>query len=76
MTLADDSDDVAGEVLEPISANAGAITTVGLGPAAERFARNTLRKSAQTQRTYLSVYRRFAAHLTALTGRQTRARPR
>jgi hypothetical protein len=34
----------------------------GLGPAAERFARNTLRKSAQTRRTYLSVYRRFAAH--------------
>ena len=68
MTPLDDSDDVAGEVLEPIPANAGAVTTVGLGPAAERFARNTLRKSAQTQRTYLSVYRRFAAHLTALTG--------
>ena len=34
-----------------------------LGAAAERFARNTLRKSAQTRRTYLSVYRRFAEHL-------------
>ena len=40
----------------------------GLGPAAERFARNTLRKSKQTQRTYLSVYGRFTAHLAVLTG--------
>jgi len=40
----------------------------GLGPAAERFARNTLRKSKQTQRTYLSVYGRFTTHLSALTG--------
>jgi len=40
----------------------------GLGPAAERFARNTLRKSKQTQRTYLSVYGRFTTHLAALTG--------
>jgi|GEM_PF-5003169 len=40
----------------------------GLGPAAERFARNTLRKSAQTRRTYLSVYRRFAEHLACATG--------
>lgn len=40
----------------------------GLGPAAERFARNTLRKSKQTQRTYLSVYGRFTAHLAAATG--------
>jgi len=40
----------------------------GLGPAAERFARNTLRKSKQTQRTYLSVYARFTKHLAALTG--------
>jgi integrase len=40
----------------------------GLGPAAERFARNSLRKSKQTQRTYLSVYGRFTAHLAALTG--------
>jgi integrase len=38
-----------------------------LGAAAERFARTTLRKSAQTRRTYLSVYRRFAAHLAELT---------
>ena len=35
----------------------------GIGPAAERFVRNTLPKSAQTRRTYLSVYRRFAMHL-------------
>ena len=41
---------------------------VALGAAAERFARNTLRKSAQTRRTYLSVYTRFAAHLAELTG--------
>ena len=40
----------------------------GLGPAAERFARNTLRKSAQTRRTYLSVYGRFTAHLATMTG--------
>jgi integrase/recombinase XerC len=40
----------------------------GLGPAAERFARNTLRKSKQTQRTYLSVYGRFTAHLAKVTG--------
>lgn len=39
-----------------------------LGPAAARFARNTLRKSKQTQRTYLSVYARFTAHLAAVTG--------
>ena len=39
-----------------------------LGAAAERFARNTLRKSAQTRRTYLSVYTRFAAYLAARTG--------
>jgi hypothetical protein len=42
----------------------------GLGPAAQRFARNTLRKSSQTQRTYLSVYGRFALHLAAMTGLQ------
>lgn len=40
----------------------------GLGPAAEHFARNTLRKSKQTQRTYLSVYGRFTAHLAKVTG--------
>jgi integrase len=39
-----------------------------LGAAAHRFARNSLRKSKQTQRTYLSVYGRFTAHLAALTG--------
>ena len=38
------------------------------GPAAERFARNTLRKSKQTQRTYLSVYSRFTTHLAAVSG--------
>jgi site-specific recombinase XerC len=36
----------------------------GLAPAAERFARLTLRKSPQTQRTYLSTYQRFGAFLT------------
>lgn len=40
----------------------------GVGPAAERFARNTLRKSKQTQRTYLSVYARFTAHLATTMG--------
>ena len=50
--------DVAGELGEPVA----------LGAAAERFARNTLRKSAQTRRTYLSVYHRFAAHLAELNG--------
>ena len=39
----------------------------GLGPAAERFARTTLRKSAQTQRTYASTYARFTAWLAAYT---------
>jgi len=39
----------------------------GLGPAAERFARTTLRKSAQTQRTYASAYARFTAWLAAYT---------
>ena len=41
---------------------------VGLGAAAERFARTTLRKSAQTQRTYAGAYRRFAAWLSVYTG--------
>jgi integrase len=40
----------------------------GLGAAAERFARTTLRRSAQTQRTYAGAYRRFAAWLTVYTG--------
>src|SRR3954470_8775962 len=39
-----------------------------LRAAAERFARNTLRKNAQTGRTYLSVYQRFASHVGELTG--------
>ena len=39
----------------------------GLGPAAERFARTTLRKGAQTQRTYASAYARFTAWLAAYT---------
>ena len=39
----------------------------GLGPAAERFARTTLRKSAQTQRTYASAYARFTTWLAAYT---------
>ena len=51
-------DDAAGDLVAPAA----------LGAAAERFARNTLRKSAQTRRTYLSVYTRFAAHLAAITG--------
>lgn len=41
----------------------------GLGPAAERFARTTLRKSAQTQRTYASAYARFTVWLAAYTER-------
>jgi site-specific recombinase XerD len=40
----------------------------GLGAAAERYARLTLRKSAQTQATYMSAYRRFAGWLTERTG--------
>jgi site-specific recombinase XerD len=39
----------------------------GLGPAAQRFARTSLRKSAQTQRTYASTYARFAAWLAEYT---------
>jgi site-specific recombinase XerD len=41
----------------------------GLGAAAERMVRLTLRDSPQTQRTYRSVYQRFAAFLAAHTGR-------
>jgi len=44
------------------------VAPAALGAAAERFGRNSLRKSAQTRRTYLSVYTRFAAHLAALNG--------
>ncbi|HEY2201281.1 MAG TPA: tyrosine-type recombinase/integrase [Solirubrobacteraceae bacterium] len=40
----------------------------GLGDAAERYARLMLRKSAQTQATYLSTYRRFADWLVQRTG--------
>jgi site-specific recombinase XerD len=40
----------------------------GLGAAAERYARLTLRKSAQTQATYMSTYRRFAGWLAERTG--------
>lgn len=39
-----------------------------LRPTAERFARTTLRRSAQTQRTYRSVYERFALWLADHTG--------
>jgi integrase/recombinase XerC len=44
------------------------VAPAALGAAAERFARNSLRKSVQTRRTYLSVYSRFAAHLAELGG--------
>jgi hypothetical protein len=40
----------------------------GLGAAAERYARLTLRKSEQTQATYLSTDRRFADWLSYQTG--------
>lgn len=39
----------------------------GLRPAAERFSRTTLRKSAQTQRTYASTYARFTLWLADYT---------
>jgi site-specific recombinase XerD len=45
--------------------------TSGLGAAADRFARTTLRKSAQTQRTYAGAYRRFAVWLAAYTEQPT-----
>ena len=44
------------------------IAQAGLGAAAERYARLTLRKSEQTQATYLSTYGRFAAWLSGHTG--------
>ncbi len=44
------------------------IAQPGLGAAAERYARLTLRKSEQTQVTYLSTYRRFADWLSHHTG--------
>jgi hypothetical protein len=40
----------------------------GLGAAADRYARLTLRKSVQTQATYMSAYRRFAGWLAEQTG--------
>ncbi|MCA1678165.1 MAG: tyrosine-type recombinase/integrase, partial [Actinobacteria bacterium] len=40
---------------------------LGLGAAAQRFARTTLRKSAQTQRTYASAYTRYVRWLAAHT---------
>jgi site-specific recombinase XerD len=43
---------------------------VGLGAAADRFARTTLRKSAQTQRTYASAYTRFTSWLAARTNQE------
>lgn len=54
---------LAGELEAPAPA-----ALPGLGAAAERFARLTLRKSAQTQSTYLSSYRRLAAWLVRETG--------
>jgi hypothetical protein len=44
------------------------VTPAGLGAAAERYAQLTLRKSAQTQATYMSTYRRFAGWLADHTG--------
>ena len=44
------------------------VAQAGLGAAAERYARLKLRKSEQTQATYLSTYRRFADWLSRNTG--------
>ena len=54
----------------PVRAGAPPASAVndGLGAAAERFARLTLRKSTQTQATYLSAYRRLAAWMAEQTG--------
>jgi hypothetical protein len=57
---------VASTELVPAAGRAAALPP-GLGPAAERFARTSLRKSAQTQRTYASTYGRFTAWLTDYT---------
>jgi len=54
---------MTGDELEHVEDGATLVAPAQLGAAAERFARNTLRKSAQTRCTYLSVYRRFAEHL-------------
>jgi integrase/recombinase XerC len=59
---------MSGAELAQADAAGDLVAPAALGAAAERFARNTLRKSAQTRRTYLSVYNRFAAHLAALSG--------
>lgn len=40
----------------------------GLGPAAERFARNTLRKSKQTTAPICRLYSRFTTYLAAVSG--------
>lgn len=45
-----------------------AVAQPGLAAAAEWYARLTLRKSEQTQATYLSTYRRFAIWLSHHTG--------
>jgi integrase len=58
---------MSGAGLEHVEDGGALVAPAQLGAAAERFARNTLRKSAQTRRTYLSVYRRFAAHLAERT---------
>jgi integrase/recombinase XerC len=58
---------MTGAELEHVEDGAALLAPAQLGAAAERFARNTLRKSAQTRRTYLSVYRRFTEHLAERT---------
>jgi site-specific recombinase XerD len=64
-----------GEVLDPIERDPRPAPCAGppdlgggLGAAAERMVRLTLRDSPQTQRTYRSVYARFAAFLADHTG--------
>jgi integrase len=59
---------MTGAALEHVPPGGELVLPAALGPAAERFARNTLRRSAQTRRTYMSVYRRFAIHLAEQTG--------
>ena len=59
---------MTGAALEPVPPAGELTVSAALGPAAERFARNTLRRSAQTRRTYLSVYRRFGVHLAEQAG--------
>jgi site-specific recombinase XerD len=57
---------MSGEELVPAGLRVAGLP-LGLGAAADRFARTTLRKSAQTQRTYASAYTRFARWLAAHT---------